>query len=147
MVKKSSSSKSTKSNSSDIRFIRLNTGEDLIAQVNDVSNGRIFMSNPLKVLYTPSLNTGYLSISLMQWIFTRISSKQDFDMDVSHIIVMVEPDKKLQEHYKESVSTFVNTIEVTGEDDTEFDSVDENEGLEMLKNLLGKIKDNKGKLH
>ena len=147
MVKKSSSSKSTKSNSSDIRFIRLNTGEDLIAQVNDVSNGRIFMSNPLKVLYTPSLNTGYLSISLMQWIFTRISSKQDFDMDISHIIVMVEPDIKLQEHYKESVSTFVNTIEVTNEDDTEFGSVDENEGLEMLKNLLGKIKDNKGKLH
>ena len=147
MVKKSSSSKSTKSNSSDIRFIRLNTGEDLIAQVNDISNGRIFMSNPLKVLYTPSLNTGYLSISLMQWIFTRISSKQDFDMDISHIIVMVEPDIKLQEHYKESVSTFVNTIEVTNEDDTEFGSVDENEGLEMLKNLLGKIKDNKGKLH
>ena len=147
MVKKSSTSKSTKSNSSDIRFIRLNTGEDLIAQVNDISNGRIFMSNPLKVLYTPSLNTGYLSISLMQWIFTRISSKQDFDMDISHIIVMVEPDIKLQEHYKESVSTFVNTIEVTNEDDTEFGSVDENEGLEMLKNLLGKIKDNKGKLH
>lgn len=146
MVKKSSTSKSTKSNSSDIRFIRLNTGEDLIAQVNDISNGRIFMSNPLKVLYTPSINTGYLAISLMQWVFTRISSKQDFDMDISHIIIMVEPDQKLQDHYKSSVSTFENTVDVT-DDDTEYGAVEENEGLEMLRNLLGKIKDNKGKLH
>jgi hypothetical protein len=124
----------------------LNTGEDLIAQVNDISNGRIFMSNPLKVLYTPSINTGYLAISLMQWVFTRISSKQDFDMDISHIIIMVEPDQKLQDHYKSSVSTFENTVDVT-DDDTEYGAVEENEGLEMLRNLLGKIKDNKGKLH
>ena len=69
MVKKNSNSKSTKSNSKaeDIRFIRLNNGEDIVAEVLDVSNGKIVINNPLKILYTPSLNTGYLSISLMQY--------------------------------------------------------------------------------
>jgi hypothetical protein len=52
----------------------------------------------------------------MHWVFTRISSKQDFDMDISHIIIMVEPDQKLQDHYKSSVSTFENTVDVTDDD-------------------------------
>jgi hypothetical protein len=147
MVKKSSSSKSTRLNSSDnIKFIRLVTGEDIVSEVSDISNGKMYINNPLKVVYTPSMNTGFLSISLMQWVFTRISKNQNFDMDLHNILIMTDADDHLVEHYKESLLTFSKK---GNDDDTEYDTIEEQDGIDMLNSLLDKIKskNNKGKLH
>ena len=147
MVKKSSSSKSTRLNSSDnIKFIRLVTGEDIVSEVTDISNGKMYINNPLKVVYTPSMNTGFLSISLMQWVFTRISKNQSFDMDLHNILIMTNADDHLVEHYKESLLTFSKK---GNDDDTEYDTLQEQDGIDMLNSLIDKIKNknNKGKLH
>ncbi len=148
MAKKSSVSKSTRSNSKakDIRFIRLTNGEDIVAEVLDVSNGKIVFNNPLKILYTPSLNTGYLSISLMQWVFTRISKQQKFDMDLVNVLVMTDPEDNLKSHYNESLNTFDKESD-EDEDDIDFSTLEGDEGIEMLKNLMDKIKGGKGRLH
>lgn len=149
MVKKNSNSKSTKSNSKveDIRFIRLNNGEDIVAEVLDVSNGKIVINNPLKILYTPSLNTGYLSISLMQWVFSRIAKKQTFDMDMINVLVMTEPEENLIIHYKDSLNTFSTKPDDEEDDDIDFSTLEGDDGIEMLKNLMDKIKGGKGRLH
>jgi hypothetical protein len=149
MARKSSSSKSTKSNSSDIRFIRLVTGEDIVTEVTDVANGKLMMNNPLKVVYTPSLQTGFLSISLMQWIFTRISKNQTFDMDLHNVLVMTEAEEQLKDHYEESLISFSkkDPTDPYDENDDEFGMLDEDDGVEMLNNLINKIKNGKGKLH
>lgn len=149
MAKKSSVSKSTKSNSKakDIRFIRLTNGEDIVAEVLDIANGRIVIDSPLKILYTPSSNKGYLSISLMQWIFTRISKQQKFDMDMVNVLIMSEPEQTLIEHYNESMDTFNNKNDEEEEDDIDFNTLEGDEGIEMLKNLMDKIKGGKGRLH
>lgn len=150
MAKKSSVSKSTKSNSKakDIRFIRLTNGEDIVAEVLDIANGRIVIDSPLKILYTPSSNKGYLSISLMQWIFTRISKQQKFDMDMVNVLIISEPEQTLIEHYNESMDTFNNkNDEDEEEDDIDFNTLEGDEGIEMLKNLMDKIKGGKGRLH
>jgi len=149
MARKSSSSKSTKSNSSDIRFIRLVTGEDIVTEVTDVANGKLMMNNPLKVVYTPSLQTGFLSISLMQWIFTRISKNQTFDMDLHNVLVMTEAEEQLKDHYEESLISFSkkDPTDPYDENDDEFGILDEDDGVEMLNNLINKIKNGKGKLH
>jgi len=149
MARKSSSSKSTKSNSSDIRFIRLVTGEDIVTEVTDVANGKLMMNNPLKVVYTPSLQTGFLSISLMQWIFTRISKNQTFDMDLHNVLVMTDADQQLKEHYEESLITFSkhDPTKISDEEDDEFGMLDNEDGVEMLNNLINKTKNGKGKLH
>lgn len=147
MAKKSSNSKSIKSNSKakNIRFIRLNSGEDIVTEILDISNGKITIDNPMKVLYTPSVNNGYLSISLMQWVFTRISKNQRFDMDMTNVLLMTEPEQTLIDHYNESIEIFGKK----DYDDTELDIVDGDEGIEMLKNLIDKIKGgkDKGRLH
>jgi hypothetical protein len=149
MARKSSSLKYTKSNSSDIRFIRLVTGEDIVTEVTDVANGKLMMNNPLKVVYTPSLQTGFLSISLMQWIFTRISKNQTFDMDLHNVLVMTDADQQLKEHYEESLITFSkkDPTNISDEDDDEFGMLGNDDGVEMLNNLINKIKNGKGKLH
>lgn len=149
MAKKSSSSKSTKSNLSDIRFIRLVTGEDIVAEVADVSNGKLVMNNPLKIVYTPSLQTGFLTISLMQWIFTRISKNQTFDMDLHNVLIMTQAEEQLKDHYEQSLLTFgkSDSSELDNDEDTEFGMLDQNEGIEMLNSLINKIKNGKGKLH
>lgn len=148
MVKKSSSLKSTKSNSkaNEIYFIRLNNGEDIVAEVVDISNGKMKINNPLKIMYTPSMNTGFLSISLMQWVFTKISTNQTFDIDSHNILIMTESDKKLKEHYMESLNTF--SLAKQEDDDTmDFDTLHSEEGVEMLKDLMDKIKGRKRGLH
>lgn len=150
MAKKSSVSKSTRSNSKakDIRFIRLTNGEDIVAEVLDVANGKIVFNNPLKILYTPSLNTGYLSISLMQWVFSRISKQQKFDMDLTNVLVMTDPEDNLKSHYNESLSTFdKENDDDEDEEDIDFSTLEGDEGIEMLKNLMDKIKGGKGRLH
>ena len=92
------------------------------------------------------MNTGFLSISLMQWVFTKISKNQSFDMDLHNILIMTNADDHLVEHYKESLLTFSKK---GNDDDTEYDTLEDQDGIEMLNNLIDKIKskNNKGKLH
>lgn len=139
----------TRSNSKvkDIRFIRLTNGEDIVAEVLDVANGIIVVNNPLKVLYTPSMNTGYLSISLMQWVFTRISKQQTFDMNLTNVLIMTDAEDALKSHYEESMDKFDKAKDDDEEDDIDFSTLEGDEGIEMLKNLMDKIKGDKGRLH
>lgn len=146
MARKSSSSKSTKLNSSDTKFIRLVTGEDIVAEVSEIANGKMIINNPLKIVYAPSLQTGFLSISLMQWVFTRISKNQTFDLDLHNILIMTEADEKLREHYIESLYTF-DKEKKDLDDEDEYGTLESDEGVELLNNLIDKIKNNKGKLH
>jgi hypothetical protein len=134
--------------SSDVRFIRLTTGEDLVTEVTDVANGRVHINYPLKLLYTPSLTSGYLSISMMQWIFTRVSKNQAFDIDQVNVLVMSPADDDLKEHYEKTIISYQNRVDDDESDDYEdFSSLNEEEGLEMLKDVLDKLKNNKGSLH
>lgn len=141
MVKRNSSSKSTKLNSSNntIKFIRLTTGEDIVAEVTEVANGKVVLSYPLKIIYTPSLNTGYLSISLMQWVFTKISINQTFDIGLENVLLMTDAEKTLVEHYEDSIFNFFLKSEQQEEDE----EPEMDEGLEMLNNLIDQIKGNK----
>lgn len=158
MAKKSSSLKSTKSNSSSIQFIRLTNGEDIIADIVDVSYGKVTISNPLKVVYSTSMRPGYLTMSLMQWVFLRLSKNQTFTMDESNILIQSEPDSAFLEHYNSSVQTlvdrsnsnfeFANYTDDSDVDlDNDSDSLNELDGLELLKELLNKSKKDKGNLH
>jgi hypothetical protein len=158
MAKKSSSSKSTKSNSSDIQFIRLTNGEDIIAEIIDISYGKVTVSNPLKVVYSTSMKPGYLTMSLMQWVFLRLSKNQTFTMDETNILIQSEPEDALLNHYHSSVGALVERSNTNFEfanytDDSDIDldndsdGLNELDGLELLKELLSKSKKDKGNLH
>jgi uncharacterized protein YfeS len=59
---------------------------------------------------------------------------------------MTEADDKLREHYTESLYTF-DKEKKDLDDEDEYGTLESDEGVELLNNLIDKIKNNKGKLH
>lgn len=151
-----------------VRFLRLNTGEDLIAYAyhipkDDVEDGHYVINDPLKIVYITNTSSGkpVMSISLMQWIFTRICDKQEFKIAEKDVLTTVEPSLNLVEFYYKTVDHF-NKVreeqkraiqfsnEVEEDDESEFDEddyTDEAEGLEMLKDILNMVNKPKKNLH
>lgn len=132
----------------EIHFLRLKTGEDLISEVQETPTSYILM-NPCKVLYLKSQKTGFLSISLMQWIFSKLCSDQTFEMDKSEVLVKALPDDTFIEHYWNSVDHFLNSV---SKDQIEYENPNEEDEsledkLEMIKNMLGIKDDDKGTMH
>lgn len=140
--------------STSIEFLRLVTGEDIIAEC-EVYEDFYRLRNPCKVVYLSSVKQGYLSISLMQWVFTKICDNQIFDLPKSQILLKSQPSEKMADHYFGSVDHFIETAQKESisfddpidADPEEEDTVSKEDALKMLENLLGSIKDKKGKLH
>jgi hypothetical protein len=135
----------------EILFLRLKNGEDLITEVQEMDKTYILM-NPCKVLYLKGSKSGYLSISLMQWVFARICSDQTFEIDKGEVLFKTFPEDTLIEHYWNSVEHFLN---MESKDKVEYEAHHEEydespmsteEGIELIKKLL-EIKSDKGKLH
>lgn len=150
---KSSSSKSTKSNSSEpsVMFFRLNNGEDIISEVQETDFSYILL-NPCKVMYLTSAKPGYLSISFMQWVFSRIVEEQTFEIAKKEVLFSVAPSTSMAAQYWNSVEHFMNMenkqkIEFDNivSDDEEFTQSEAEDALEMLKDFFKK--NDRGKLH
>jgi hypothetical protein len=149
----------------DIKFVRLNTGEDLITEIIEVKKddeAYYILRNPLKVLYMSSMrNSSALSISLMQWVFHRICEDQDFMIYPMDIVTMGKPSNSMLEYYVSSVDHFTSisdeykkSMEFEKQKDDYLKSsieekpTEEGEGIDMLKEFMNRIKNNgKGTLH
>ena len=130
----------------DIQFLRLKNGEDLITEVQE-TDGSLVLINPCKILYLKGKKSGFLSISLMQWVFSRISADQIFEIDKNEVLFKTLPDDGMIIHYFNSVEHFLekeSNSNIEYDDPTIDDSYEDN--LELLKDLLG-TKNDKGNLH
>jgi hypothetical protein len=86
------------------------TGEDVISDtihLNEAGNSRYLISNPLKIVYLPIKKGSHLSISLMQWMFSRISDNQDFEIKEHNVLMTTEPSDSLLEYYYKTVEYFL----------------------------------------
>ena len=130
----------------DVQFLRLKNGEDLITEVQETDCSLVLI-NPCKILYLKGKKSGFLSISLMQWVFSRISADQVFEIDKTEVLFKTLPDDNMIDHYWNSVEHFLETEskdKIEFEDPMTDDSYEE--GIELLTELL-RNKDDKGKLH
>jgi hypothetical protein len=146
-----------------IMFFRLSNGEDIVASVVfQDDNDMMILHEPLKVVYLPK-GKGMLSISFMQWVFSKITHNQEFLVSMKDIITMSVPSNSLTEHYKETVQYFQKTdlvhLNKTGSKTDEevmdemFDDMEEElsegENAEEVIRFLNSIlaSNNKGTLH
>jgi hypothetical protein len=139
----------------EVEFLRLVTGEDVVSEC-EIHEEFYRLYNPCKVVYLSSQNQGFLSISLMQWVFSKISEEQIFDLPKNQILIKSKPTENMIEHYFSSVDHFINSSKkeslsfegTIDSDDEELECpASSKETLQMLENLLDSIKDKKGKLH
>lgn len=142
----------------DIKFVRLSTGEDLITEVIEMKKDEdmyYVFRNPLKILYLSSgrSSSGSLSISLMQWVFYRISEDQNFMIYPTDVVTMGNPSSSMLEYYLNSVEHFEElrqeynkTIEYEKQkkdyikSSIEEEVTEEGEGIDILQEFLDRIK-------
>lgn len=96
---------------SDIYHLRLNTGEDLIAeviwpQVKKGNESHVTVVRPMKIICLPSKKAGFVTLSLMQWVFTKITEDQEFNIFSRDILTMSKPTDSLVQYYKETIDYF-----------------------------------------
>lgn len=95
-----------------ILFIRMVTGEDLIADIvwNDDS---VSFVNPMKIVYLVGDSTNSIKLSLVQWVFPRICQDQEFVINSDDILTMAPLTEELLEYYLDTIeqtSKFENII-------------------------------------
>lgn len=137
-------------NGNQITFMRLVTGEDVIAETTELdSSQRMVLINPLKVIYSITKD-GNLSISLYDWIIPGISDHKQFQMDNTNILVTSPAGEKMIQYYKEYLLKGVEFIPRDSsseeyDDLMDITDMDLEETKEILNNLFKKPK--KGELH
>ena len=109
---------------SDIYHLRLNTGEDLISEVIFGENepgkeDHVLLLNPMKIICMPTSKKGFISLSLMQWVFSKITSEQKFNVFNRDILTMSHPNENLKDYYLETVVYF-NKKNGTDLEDTDY---------------------------
>lgn len=117
----------------DTLFIRMITGEDLIADVvwNDDS---VCFINPMKILYVLGEAPGTLKLSLIQWVFPKICRDQEFIINTEDILTMAPLSDELLEYYLDSVDRYAKGKGVIIESYKNEDSDEENEDeVELVK--------------
>lgn len=139
-----------------VRFIRLVTGEDLVAEVNYFESDKdtyYVLYNPLKIVYMSGSKPGVLSISLMQWVFWRICETQEFTIYPEDVLTVTTASDSMEEYYWSSVEHFSSSKEKLSKQ-TEFEEamLDEEppeDSSDMLESIMEMLKnsDPKRKLH
>jgi hypothetical protein len=129
-----------------LKFLRLNTGEDIIAEFYQQDNGQYKILNPLKILYMMNENTGMVAISLVHWIFPKISETVAYDLKQESILLISNASIHMTGYY---YSMLTKTKEKKEYEDSDYDDdediVDEN--MEYVKDKLDNIRKNNKRLH
>lgn len=89
-----------------IRFVRMKTGDDLITEVirikQDEQEYYLFI-NPLKVLYLVGEAPGRLMMSLIEWVFPRITKEQQFQIYPDDVITIADASDDITDYYFEAL--------------------------------------------
>jgi hypothetical protein len=130
-----------------IQFIRLNNGDDVVAQVIEVGeNDQInyILVNPLKVVYMPSQQgAAYLQVAFIPWVFTRICSEQEFIIHAEDIITMSNVSSYMEEYYWKNMDHFITKDEDVSTENEELETEEET----SLEELLEAIKSSRRTFH
>jgi len=97
-------------NQSIAKFIRLKTGDDIIAEAfetGDDTGDYITVINPLKAMYVPATATGYLQIAFMPWVYPRICDQQEFNIKREEVLLYQDVTDNMNEYYWESVDHYL----------------------------------------
>lgn len=147
---------------SPLKFIRLSTGEDVLTEVVSVqenSKEHYVLINPLKIVYMVGDRPGSLMLSLIEWVFPRICSTQEFILQPKDIITSSVPSDQMADYYYEALYKLDKTKDAVklDEDHTGLTSDDgekeepshlsEEDEIDYIKQAIDILTKNKRTLH
>jgi len=130
------------------KFIRLITGEDLIANcfINEKTQC-VDIENPMKVVITRSTSSGKTILVMMPWLPLEIVSDEFATLKLEDVLTIVEPKESFLEYYKNTIEEYSLLNEEDEGDlsldkmmDDELDMFDDDEIKEALNTLKGNKK-------
>lgn len=151
-----------------VKFIRLGTGEDIIAELVEfkaTDEHYYVLNNPMKIVYTAGLAPGMISVMLMNWIFPRISDSTEFVIYPQDIITMGNTTREMTQYYYEQLEKMTSlkisvgakeimerlpqkgkpTLEDFEEEENDYTEEEyTEEEMEEVRRMLEDIKSNKG---
>jgi hypothetical protein len=140
-----------------VKFFRLNTGEDIVCESHDINSTDVMVINPLKIVYSLNEMTGMLNVSLIQWVFPKISEKESFSMGINNIVISSMASLDMTSYYYKSLDKInaiqneknFKRVERDEYDDDEGDYEDDvsDEVPDFIKEKLEEVLKNKKKLH
>jgi hypothetical protein len=128
----------------DIKIIRLNTGEDVIAQcLMDDETSTVLLGNPMKVYIRRMEDLGQTMLVMMPWLPLEIVEEDLAEVNYADIITMVNPKSSFIDYYFNTVESYQAILEkreqdITMEDPFEEDEMDDETVLEMLETIKEK---------
>lgn len=95
------------------KFLRLKNGDDIVSDMVELSDDEYtnyHLINPLKVVYSPSTENGYLTVAFMPWVFPRIVEEQEFTLDGEDVLMVCDVSASMNDYYWKNVSHYVNAV-------------------------------------
>lgn len=130
---------------SSVKFIRLVTGEDIIAETTIVDDNQYVLSSPMKVIYTFSKdNMGYMTLSLSKWILNSLCDDTNIKLKDKDVLLYNDASSSIVEHYFQTIEHYKNDFNDDFNDDFDQDNDDD---ISALEDLIDMLKVDKGKLH
>lgn len=119
-----------------VKFFRLTSGEDIISevietQINEKTSYKLV--NPMKIVYMIG-RPGYMYISMMEWIFTRVCENQDFELNINEVLITGVPTESIINHYYEYIDHFESSKEDLNKRVKLDAPIESHEHMEMLEN-------------
>lgn len=131
-----------------IKLIRLNTGEDIIANcIDDEANNTIMIGSPMRVVVRRLGESSQSMLVMMPWLPLEIVEENLATINYQDIITVVEPKKSFIEYYNNMVDQYKISLETMKDQDIFGDEQEEDDEMDedMMQEMLDLIKERKNK--
>ena len=130
-----------------IKIVRLQSGEDVIASYNDDQEGSITLTNPMALIFK-RMPTGRAVMMMSPWLPLELVEENIACIYAQDIISVFQPKQSIIDYYNTTVieveedrqNEEMNEINEIDESDFEMSSEEEQEAMEELKQLREDIK-------
>lgn len=132
---------------SQIKLIRLNTGEDIVAScVDDGANSTLHLGNPMKVIVKRVTEANKAMLIMMPWLPLEIIEEDSASINYQDIITIIEPRQSFIEYYSNTVEQYQAVLAMQdGDVFDESEEEDEEDGMDeqTMQEMLDMIKEKK----
>lgn len=130
-----------------IKILRLNTGEDIIANcIDDEANNTIVIGSPMRVVFRRLSESSKTVLIMMPWLPLEIIEEDLAIINYQDIITVVEPKKSFIEYYNNMVDQYKVSLQTLNDQDI-FDEESEDEEIDedTMQEMIDLMKERKNK--